>query len=260
MARAMWKASLEVGPVRIPVKLYAAVEERGVHFRLLHAEDGVPVRQRMVDPRTGDEVPAEAIRKGVEVEPGRFVLLTERDLAAVAPASSRTIEVMRVVPRAAIDPAWYARPYYLGPDGRSREYVTLATALGDRNVAVARWVMRRSRHVGAIEARGPHLVLLSLRASSDVVPAERLAPIRGPEIRQAERALAEQLVAALDAPFEPAMLRDEHRERLLALVEAKAAGRGYEVQKARPPRASADLAHALKRSIAAAKEARRAAA
>src|SRR5215510_5758560 len=108
--RAMWKASLELGRLRIPVKLYGGVDERKVHFRLLHAEDRVPVAQRMVDPRSEEEVPAEEIRRGIELEPGIFVVVAPEELESAQPEESRAIEVTRVVPRDSVDIAWFERP------------------------------------------------------------------------------------------------------------------------------------------------------
>jgi DNA end-binding protein Ku len=260
MARAMWKATLRLGEVELPVKLYAGVEDRGVHFRLLHAADGVPVRQRMVDPRDGEEVPPDAIRRGVEVEKGRFVVLRPEELAGLEPEPSRTIEVLRVVPPEAIDLSWYVRPYFLGPDGAEPEYFALAAALRDAGrCGVARWVMRGGRHLGVLAARGPHLALVTLRSASEVVAAGELARPEAPAIRAAERSLANQLVAALEGSFDPEELRDEHRERVLAFVEAKARGGRYAVEEAPPPAPTADLASALERSLAAARRARRAA-
>src|SRR5215510_2653804 len=115
--RAMWKASLELGKLRVPVKLYGGVEERKIHFRLLHAKDRVPVAQRMVDPRSDEEVPAEDIRRGIELEPGLFVVVAPEERESAQPEASRAIAVTRVVPRDAIDIAWFERPYFLGPDG-----------------------------------------------------------------------------------------------------------------------------------------------
>jgi DNA end-binding protein Ku len=257
MARAMWKAALRFGEHELPVKLYSAVEDRGVHFRLLHAKDHVPVTQRMVDPVSEEEVGSEQVRRGLEVEKGVFVLIADDELDAVQPAASRTIEVTRFVPRAAIDPGWYRRPYWLGPDGSDAEYVALARALeqSERH-GVARWVMRKKRYVGALAGRGGYLALVAMAPAEEVVTSERLAPPEGAPIRKEERQLAEQLLAALDAPFDPAALRDPHRERVRELVAAKAEGRTLEVEREPERRAPADLQRALRASVAAAKEKR----
>ena len=261
-ARAMWKASLELGPLRVPVKLYAAVEDRAVHFRLLHAKDGVPVRQRMVHPRDESEVPKEAVRRGIEVEEGLFVVMQPEELASVEPEPSRAIELVRFVPPEAIDIAWYSRPYFLGPDEDSDEdYFALAEALRtSERRGVARWVMRGQRYFGALEPRGKHLALVALHAANEVVAASELARPGGKPLAPGERKLAEQLVATLDARFDPAELVDEYRERVEKLIEAKREGRSFAVKEAPPPRAEGDLGDVLKRSLRQAKERRRAAA
>jgi DNA end-binding protein Ku len=257
MARAMWKATLQLQELELPVKLYAAVEDRAVHFRLLHAEDHVPVVQRMVDPASGEEVRKEQVRRGVELEPGVFVLLSAAELAREAPQASRAIEVLRCVPRAAVDPAWWSRPYLLGPDGREDEYYALARALEDAGrYGVARWVMRGKRYAGALAPREGRLALVTLQPSEAVVAAEQLAKPEGPQVRKGERELAEQLVAALDAPFDPAALRDEHRERVLELVEAKAAGKKPRLAPVAAKRPTDDLTRALRESLRAARERR----
>jgi len=257
-ARAMWKAELALGDEVLPVKLHAAAEDRGVHFRLLHARDRTPVRQQLVDPRTGEEVAREEVRRGLEVEAGVFVVLTDEELASLEPPASRRIEVARFVPAGALDPGWYRRPYLLGPDGDAEGYFALARALeASGRVGIARWVMRKQRHAGALAPRGRHLALIALHDASDVVAATELEAPDGPAVGAGERRLAEQLVAALDAPFEPETLRDEYRERVAALVEARAAGRSFAMPQEEAPAPRADLAEALRESLKAAKKERR---
>lgn len=261
MARAMWKAGLEIGREVLPVKLYAAVEDHSVHFRLLHREDHVPVKQKMVDPATGREVASEEIQRGIEIDKGLFVLLKPEDLAQVEPKPSRNIEVTRFVPRAALDPSWYSRPYFLGPDGAEGDYLALLEVLGEaERVGIARWVMRGKRYFGALVPHESHLALVAMHSANEVVPASELPRPEGPAIKREERALAEQLVSTLDAPFDASELKDEYRDRVLAFLEAKAKGKKLRVKEGPPPRKVSDLTQALKRSLRVAKESRHAAA
>jgi len=260
-ARAIWNATLDLGAVQIPVKLYSAVQSRGVHFRLLHAADRVPVRQQMVDPQAEREVPGREVQWGLEVEEGRMVLLSPEELEAAEPEASRAIEVVRFVPRAAIDVAWYRRPYFLGPDGSAADCAALAEALRESGrLGIARWVMRKERYFGALGARDGQLELLALHDAAEVVPAAELARPAAPAASKQERELARQLVEALEGPFDPAELKDEYRERVLELVAAKQRGRSFRVKEPLPRRASGDLGEVLRRSIRAAKGRRRAAA
>lgn len=259
--RAMWKAALELGTLRVPVKLYAAVEDRGVHFRLLHEKDRVPVRQRMIDPRDESEVPSEAIRRGIELEEGLFVVLRPEELASVEPEASRSIELLRFVPAEAIDVAWYDRPYFLGPDDSEDDYFALAEALAKSGRrGIARWVMRGRRYAGALAVREGRLALVALHAPHEVVQASELARPASRTLTAGERKLAEQLVATLDAEFDPSELHDDYRERVEKLIAAKREGKSFQVKEAPPPRASGDLSGALKKSLQAAKARRRAAA
>lgn len=200
-------------------------------------------------------MPSDRAQRGLELEKGLFVILRPEDLAAAEPPASRLIEVTRFVPKDAIDVGYYERPYLLGPDeGSAASYFALAEALrASGRRGIARWVMRRKRYFGALEARGPYLSLVSLRTADEVVPEDRLERPQGGGVSDAERRLAEQLVAALDAPFDPTMLRDDYRERVLALIEAKAAGRRYVVSEPPPPAAAPDLTAALRESLRAAK-------
>src|SRR5215217_9457638 len=113
-ARAMWKGQLKIGGTKIPVKLYSAVQDKTVRFHVLDDRHKTRVKQHMIDPDSGDEVATEEIQKGYEIEPGRFVILTEEDLEALKPPASRDIEIVEFVDQAKISQQWYERPYYLG--------------------------------------------------------------------------------------------------------------------------------------------------
>src|SRR5690554_4922940 len=114
-ARAMWKGVIGLGE-GVPVKLYSAVEDRDVHFRLLHESDRVPVRQQLVNPDTDEVVPYEDTRRGLATDDGELVVFEGDELDALEPEASRDIEVLAFLPHEEIDHRWYLRPYYLGPD------------------------------------------------------------------------------------------------------------------------------------------------
>ena len=123
---------LKVGPEKLPVKLYSAVQDRGVHFHILEAKTKKPVKQIMIDPGTGKQITKERVQRGVEVEPGTFVVLNEADQKNLEPEPSRDIQVSSFIPPEQINDQWYERPYYLGPDGDDTSgYFALAQALGD---------------------------------------------------------------------------------------------------------------------------------
>src|SRR5262245_55588707 len=121
-ARAIWKGELKVDSAKLPVKLYAAVQDRNVRFNILDVKSKHRVKQHMVSAESGEEVPNEEIQKGFEIEPGTFVILDEKDLASLEPEASREIKIEQFIPPKEIPPEYYDRPYYLGPDGDSASY------------------------------------------------------------------------------------------------------------------------------------------
>jgi DNA end-binding protein Ku len=252
-ARAIWKGVIQFGSVRVPVKLYSAIEDRSIRFRLLDEQRKEPVRQQMVDPGTGKVVESAEVGRAFEVEKGRFVRLDEEELEELQPEPSRDIEITRFVPGDAITHAWYDRPYYLGPDGDEEAYFALVEALRRKGrEGVARWTMRNKEYVGALRVEGDHLMLITLRHAGEVVPATALEPPGGRELEARELKMAKQLLAAMEDDLDIAAYRDEYRDRVLELVEAKQAGKvvRFPSAPARPKEKS--LAEVLERSLAAA--------
>lgn len=240
-ARAMWKARLVLGDEEVPVKLYAGVEDRQVRFNLLHRGDRVRVEQRMVHPDTGDEVPPEERQKGLEVERGVYVVLGEDELSSLEPEASREIRVTRFVPPETLDHRWYDRPYFLGPDGDLETYFALAAALESQGrEGVARWVMRNKSYIGALRSDGRALRLVTLRHSGEVIDASELPTPAGRDLSKREIEMAENLVEALAAPFDPEAYRDDYREAVRQLVEAKVRGEDVPVAEAPEEPATAD--------------------
>jgi DNA end-binding protein Ku len=257
MARAMWKGVIRFEDIEVPVKLYAAVEDRDVRFRLLY-KGRTPVRQQMVDPLTDEPVPSEQVRRGYEVEPGRFVILDEEELAALEPEPSRDVEVTRFLDPERINHQWYDRPYYLAPDDDAGAYAALAAALARTGKeGLVRWTMRKKQYVGALRSEGDYLMLITLRRAGEVIPASELEPPQGRKLDARELKMAEQLVAALEGDFDPLQFRDEYRDRVLELIEAKASGQKVEIRRFRAKKTADDsLADALEKSVAAARKGR----
>lgn len=248
--RAMWKAVLRVGDEAVPVKLYAAAVDRKIHFRLLHRDDLEPIRQRYVHPETGEEVERDQLRRGFEIEPGRFAVLDDDDLARLEPPASREVEILRFVPTGSVVPALFDRPYLLGPDGTDDAYAALASALAEREVdGLARWVMRKRRYVGLLRRHGERLALVTLRDPDEVAALEGAERPSAPRVDRKELDLADKLIEALAAPFEPAALVSETRDRLRALVDAKARGEVISIERAPEKEPPTSLTDALRASL-----------
>ena len=233
-ARAIWKGVIRIGRNEVPVRLYSAVSEKSIHFRLLHRTDKQPVKQQMVNPETGEKVEHADIRKAYPITKNTLVILDDEELAGLEPEASRDIEITRFVDPADVDHRWYERAYYLGPDGASPAYFALAAALENRGKeGIARFTMRKKHYVGAIRAEDGYLRLITLRHAEEVIDASSLRPPQGRALDKREIAMAEQLVEALAEEFDPHAFKDEYRERVMELIETKAKGRKPKVVKFR---------------------------
>lgn len=256
-ARAIWKGTVKIGKAELPVKLYSAVQDRSVHFRLLHKTDHQPVRQKLVNPETGDEIEKEEVHKAFPVGRGRLLMLEKEELETLAPKESRDIEVTRFVDPASIDHRWYERAYYLGPDGdNAGDYFAAAAALERKGKeGVARWTMRKKEYIGALRAEKGYLMLIVLRHAEEVIDASALNPPTGRALQAREIEMAEQLVASLQDTFDPTQFQDEYRARVMELVELKSQGKKPKVVKFRPKKTDEDdLTDALAASLGAQKK------
>lgn len=255
MARAIWKGVLQLDQQELAVKLYSAVEDRTVHFRLLHESDHEPVEQQIVRKDTGEEVERQDVRKAFALDRDAAVILQPEELDQLEPPESRDIHICRFVAPTLLGDQWYERPYYVGPDGDAGSYFALADALTRQNVVgVTRWVMRRKRYVGALSAVDGYLALTTLRRADQVLRFSGVEPAKAAAPEASELKLAEQLVASIEADFDPAAWRNEYRERLCDLIEAKARGRKVKPGRAKRKPRQASLAASLKASISALKE------
>lgn len=277
-ARALWKGVIEFEALSVPVKLYTAVRPQEIHFRMLHDQDLAPVRQVLECPAERKEVPWEHAVKGFEVHKDRYVLVTDDDLEQAAPVASRTIAIREFVPFGQIDPTYFERAYWLGPDEHGHNgYALLARALRDTGAAgVCEFVMRGKNYLAALRARdgddghdgdgsgGLVLCLETMRYGEEVQsPAAAIPELHGKRkpaaVSERELKVAEQLVESLSVKFEPASYQDEYRGCLMKVIEAKAAGKdpGLKPIPARPATKAPDLVDVLKASLAEAKKSRR---
>jgi DNA end-binding protein Ku len=254
--RAIWKGVIRFGGVYVPVKLYSAVTDQKVHFRLLHDRDHEPVEQQMVDPRTNKPVPKDQIRRGLETESGEIVMITDEELASIVPEASREIEITRFVDQDRISYQYYDRPYFLGPDGDEENYFSLAKALEkEKKQGVARWTMRKKRYVGSLHAGSGYLELFTFRFAGEIVSLSDIPRPPGRKFEPMELRMAEQLIDALANDFDPSAYENEYRQRVIDLIDTKARGDVYMFEKDTKQRPKpTSLANTLEQSLRRIKE------
>jgi DNA end-binding protein Ku len=251
MPRSIWSGAISFGLVNVPVKLYSAVSRKNVRFHQLHDKDHTRIQQKRVCPADGEEVAYENIVKGYEISPDRYVVIEPEELEALDPKKTRAIEIQEFVDLDEIDPIYFDHPYYLAPDtGATKAYRLLLSAMKETNkVAIARVVIRQKENLVAIRATGDVMTMATMVFHDEVISPGTIDEI--PEEGEVE--MAQQLIDSLSSDFEPEKYHDEYRERVLELIEAKAAGQEITIQAPEEPAAVPDLMAALEQSLAAAK-------
>lgn len=263
MARPIWSGAVSFGLVNIPVKLFSAVSRKNVRFNQIEEATGGRIKQKRVSATTGEEVAYEEIVKGYELPNGDFVTITPAELDSLDPAAVKTIDLEEFVDLADIDPMFYDAPYYLAPSPDTQKpYKLLVTAMEEAGkVGIARFVMRTKQYLAAIRPVDGKLVLSTMVYADEIVSPENVELFDGIEdieVADREVEMARQLIASLEADFEPEKHKDTYREAVLELIDRKAAGEET-ITVAAPDEevgSVVDLMAALEASVAAAKEAR----
>src|ERR1700756_4898737 len=236
--RSIWAGAISFGLVVIPVKLYAATEQRDIAFRQVHRKDGARIQFRRFCTLDGEEVPYSDIAKGYELPTGDMVVLTDEDLADLPLVTAHRIEVLHFAPSAQVEPIYAAKSYYTEPEPAGvRAYVLFRDALEDSGkVAVAKVALRQREALAALRVREGVITLETLLWPDEV---------RSPDF------------AFLDEDIEPDQYKDTYREALEAVVQAKIEGNdivrpdGADLPEAK--KQPADLTEILRASVAAAK-------
>jgi DNA end-binding protein Ku len=256
--RSMWKGAISFGLVMIPVKLYAATEQKDIAFRQVHRTDGGRIRFRRVCSVCGEEVPYEDVAKGYELPTGEVVVLTDEDMADLPLATTRSIEVVHFMPAEQLDPILLNRSYFVEPESAgARAYVLLRDSL-DRSgkVALTMVALRQRESLATLRTRNGVLVLETLLWPDEIRVPDFPFLTDDIEVRSQELKMAASLIDSMTEDFDPDAYHDNYREALQEVVDAKVEGREVVqpegVSVATEP---TSLADALKASLAAARRA-----
>jgi DNA end-binding protein Ku len=253
MARALWKGAISFGLVNIPVELHTAVRDSRPRFRMLHARDQSPIRFERVCQRDGKPVAWDDLVKGYEYEKGRFVVLTRDDFRAAALEKTRTVDILDFVEAAEIDDRYFETPYYLLPaKGGERSYALLREAIRTSGrTGIAKFILRDTQHLAAIEAIGDALVLSTMRFADEVVDESTYNFPAASGVRKQELDMAKLLVENLAAEWSPDKYTDDYRENLMKVIKAKLKGRKPKLEEQAEPRSAevVDLMERLRRSL-----------
>jgi DNA end-binding protein Ku len=230
MARPIWSGTISFGLVNIPVRMYAAVREHGARFHLLHDEDHARLKRQIVCSADGEEIHPEHIVRGYEASEGNFVVIRDSELEALAPESSRAIDISEFVDADEIDPLYYERPYYLAPgEGAVKAYGLLLEAMRKGNkVGISKFVMHDKEHLAALRPVGNTICLSTMRFAEEVLPVEEIVPAAtraaDQDLPKREQEMAERLLESMVTEFDPRKFKDEYRHRVDRMIRKMVEG------------------------------------
>jgi DNA end-binding protein Ku len=229
---AIWKGSITFGLVSIPVELRSAVRTDNLSFRMLHEEDLSPIKYERVCAADGEPVPWGEIVKGYEYTKGKFVVMTDEDFKAAALESSKVIDIIDFVKEDEVDPRFFETPYFLLPTkGGEKAYALLREAIRKTgSIGIGKIIMRQTQHLAGVKVVGDAIVLEIMRFANELIDIGEFSFPSAEAVRPQEIQMAEQLIANLAEPFDPAKYTDDYRANLLRIIKAKMKGKKVKLE------------------------------
>lgn len=256
MSRSIWSGALSFGLVNVEVTLHTATHSRSLQFHLLNKDDRHPVQYQKVDANDGKALDAGDLVKGYEFQKGQYVVLEEQDFDTAEIKTGRNINILNFVKIDELDPIYFQKAYYLAPTKIStKAYSLLLKVLRDDNLAaIANFVLRNKQHLCAVRAWQNVMVLETMYYSDEVIQPDELIEEAEPTVNKDEVELARILVDKLSSNFDPARYKDEYRENLQKIIDAKIQGEEITVPEVPQSKPVVDIMSALKESIEKAKK------
>jgi DNA end-binding protein Ku len=249
--RAIWSGSITFGLVNAPVRIYSAIQEHKLHFNLLHRKDDSPIGYEKICKKEDKPVPDDEIVKAFEYRKGEFVYMEDEDFAAAKVEGVHTIEITDFVPYGDIDPIYFAKTYFIGPDeGADKVYSLLVRAMeGSELAGIAKFVMRDKQHLGCLRVRDGALTLEQLYFADEIRPLGEIKPKKA-RVEKRELEMAQALIENFAAEWDPSQYNDTYRDELCAVIKAKRKGKDvHEAAEVEEPEEAIDLMEALRQSV-----------
>jgi DNA end-binding protein Ku len=252
-ARATWKGYLKISLVNIPIKVFPATESSGsISFNQLHAECQTRIQQKKWCPHCEREVPNGEIVKGFEFEKGRYVIMADEDLEKVRPASTRVIDLVQFADAAALDPMYVDRTYYLAPDGGIAAEAFAVMRDGMRGkIGIGKLALYGREYLVAVRPFERGIVMHTLHHAAEMRGIDAVEELNSvpASVKPEEMKLARQVIQTFEQPLNLADYRDEYREGLQKIIDAKIAGEEVVATAAEAPPKVVNLMDALKKSL-----------
>jgi DNA end-binding protein Ku len=252
-ARPTWKGYLKVSLVNIPVRVFPATDSAAtISFNQLHAECQTRIQQKKWCPHHEREVPNSEIVKGYEFEKGRYVVMTEEDIAKVRPESTRTINLVQFAELESLDPIYFERPYYLAPESQvaADAFAVVREGMAGK-VGIGKLALYGREYLVAVQAREKGLVMYTLRQADEIramneVSEYELLPTT---VRPEEVKLARQVISTFESELDLRAYRDDYQAELRRIIDAKVAGEEVVAKEEEAPAKVVNLMEALRKSL-----------
>jgi DNA end-binding protein Ku len=250
--RAIWSGTISFGLVNIPVRMYSAIDEQKLHFHYLHRKDDSPIGYQKVCKQEGKPVPDDEIGTAFEVAKGEYVYLEEDDFQAAKAEGYKTFQIEDFVDYGEIDPIFFEKTFYLGPqEGSENVYALLVKAMENAGLAaLGTYVMRDREHLGCLRVRDATLTLEKMFFANEIRPIDEIKPKAG-SVPKTELEMAERLIEHFTGKFEPKKYKDTYTEALKKVVKAKRQGKEVHVAPEEAEERVPDLMEALRASLEA---------
>jgi DNA end-binding protein Ku len=252
-ARATWKGFLKVSLVNIPIKVFPATESSAsISFNQLHAECQTRIQQKRWCPTCNKEVANTELAKGYEFEKGHYVVMTEEDIDKVRPASTRVIDLVQFDDDSSLDPMYVDRTYYLAPDGQVAADAFAVFREGMKGkLGVGKLALYGREYLVAVKPYERGLVMYTLHHAAELRGTEgieELATIPS-KVKPQEVQLARQVIGTFEKKLDLHDYKDEYREGLQKIIDAKVAGQEVVAPAVEMPPKVVNLMEALKKSL-----------
>jgi DNA end-binding protein Ku len=251
--RAIWKGSISFGLVNVPVSMYAAISEQDLHFHMIHERDESPIGYQKVCKKEGKPVPDDEIVRAYELDDGSMVVLDEQDFEAAKAEGYHAITVLDFVAYQEIDPIYFERTFYLGPqdeEASAHVYTLLVKAMEDAGLAaICSYIFHNREQLGCMRVRDGALVLEKMYFANEIRDPKDARPSKRPKLNAGELKMARQLIDAMTSRFDPDQYTDSYRAALLKVIRKKAKGQTIEPPKPEEREELPDLMAALQESL-----------
>ena len=252
-ARPTWKGYLKISLVNIPVKVFPATEAGAtLSFNQLHGECRTRIQQKRWCPKCDRDVASSELVKGYEFEKGQYVVLEDEDFEKVRTESTRVIDLVQFTDESAIDPMYVDRTYYLAPDGRvpADAFAVMREGMKGK-VGIGKLAIYGREYLVAVRTFGRGIVMHTLHHAAEIRSLSEVEDLDGvPEhVKAQEVALARQVIGTFEAPLDLASYRDEYRDGLQRIIDAKIAGEEIVAPPAEAPPKVVNLMEALRKSL-----------